>query len=546
MIRIAAVLFIVFLVITSFDVADARGNKQKGTTLDSLNIHYLNWYNLDPKSDKVQGVSVDKAYQELLVGKTPKKKIIVAVIDGGVDITHEDLKDKIWVNTDEIPNNQMDDDHNGYVDDINGWNFLGNASGENLDIENFEFVRVINKYKSLYDTITTIQNLTKEDRENYTQYQHCLKRYNDEIEEITSQLEELNEFRTKLDSALVLLSPYTKNKEPKLDEIEKVEPKNKQEADAKKLLKYILKRGFTYKMLDYETIELNKELNTSLNIELNGRIIVGDDCYNPNEKNYGNNDVTGPSAEHGSFVSGIIAANRNNNKGINGIADNVEIMVLRAVPDSDEYDKDVVLSIRYAVDNGANIINMSFGKEFSPLKNLVDDAILYAESHGVLLIHASGNEAANCDTVESYPTKRLNDNSLVKNWITVGANAKIGNKTLPGVFSNYGQKTVDVFAPGVDIISLFPGSKYDLESGTSFSSPVTSGVAALVWSYYPELTAVELKDILLASALKNSKKVYRPNITTYKKTKVRFATLSVTGGIINAYEALKLAESRTK
>jgi len=545
MIRIAAILLVLFLVITSSEVAYALGNKQKGTTLDSLNLHYLNWYNLDPKSDKVQGVSVDKAYQELLVGKTPKKKIIVAVIDGGVDITHEDLKDKIWVNTDEIPNNQMDDDHNGYVDDINGWNFLGNASGENLDIENFEFVRVLNKYKSLFDTITTTQNLTKEEKENYIQYQHCLKRYNDEIEEITSQLEELNEFRTKLDSALVLLSPYTKNKEPKLDEIEKVKPKNKQEADAKKLLKQILKRGFTYKMLDYETIELNKELNTSLNIELNGRMIVGDDCYNPNEKNYGNNDVIGPSAEHGSFVSGIIGANRNNNKGINGIADNVEIMVLRAVPDGDEYDKDVAFSIRYAVDNGANIINMSFGKEFSPLKTLVDEAILYAESHGVLLVHASGNEAANCDTVESYPTKRLNNNSFVKNWITVGANTKIGNKTLPGVFSNYGQKTVDVFAPGVDIISLFPGSKYDMESGTSFSSPVASGVAALVWSYYPELTAVELKDILLASALKYPKKVYLPNITTYKKTKVKFSSLSVTGGIINAYEALKLAENKT-
>ncbi len=519
--------------------------KKGGTTIDSLNSHYLNWYNLDAKENKIQGVSVDKAYQELLVGKSPKKKIIVAVIDGGVDVTHEDLEGKIWVNADEIPNNQIDDDQNGFIDDINGWNFLGNASGENLDIENYEFVRILNKYKPLYDTITNAQSLTKEDLENYTLYQRCLKRYNEEIKDITYQLKEFNEFKTKLDSAIALLDIYTKNTKPNLEEIEKVKPRNKQEAEAKKFLRLIFKRGFTYPMLDYESEELNKKLNTSLNLELNGRNVVGDDCYNKNQKNYGNNDVAGPSAEHGSFVAGIIAANRNNNKGINGIADNVEIMVLRAVPDGDEYDKDVALSIRYAVDNGANIINMSFGKEFSPLKNMVDEAILYAESHGVLLVHAAGNEAANCDTMESYPTKRLNDNSNINNWINVGANAKIGNKTLPGVFSNYGQQTVDVFAPGVYIISLFPGSKYDLESGTSFSSPVTSGVAALVWSYYPELTALELKEILLASASRYSKKVYLPNITSYKKTKVKFTTLSVTGGIINAYEALKLAENKT-
>lgn len=519
--------------------------KKGGTTIDSLNSHYLNWYNLDAKENKIQGVSVDKAYQELLVGKSPKKKIIVAVIDGGVDVTHEDLEGKIWVNADEIPNNQIDDDQNGFIDDINGWNFLGNATGENLDIENYEFVRILNKYKPLYDTITNAQSLTKEDLENYTLYQRCLKRYNEEIKDITSQLKEFNEFKTKLDSAIALLDIYTKNTKPNLEEIEKVKPRNKQEAEAKKFLRLIFKRGFTYPMLDYESEELNKKLNTSLNLELNGRNVVGDDCYNNNQKNYGNNDVAGPSAEHGSFVAGIIAANRNNNKGINGIADNAEIMVLRAVPDGDEYDKDVALSIRYAVDNGANIINMSFGKEFSPLKNLVDEAILYAESHGVLLVHAAGNEAANCDTMESYPTKRLNDNSYITNWINVGANAKIGNKTLPGVFSNYGQQTVDVFAPGVYIISLFPGSKYDLESGTSFSSPVTSGVAALVWSYYPELTALELKEILLASASRYSKKVYLPNITSYKKTKVKFTTLSVTGGIINAYEALKLAENKT-
>ncbi len=513
-----------------------------GTSIDLLDNTYLNWYNLDYKTDKVIGVSVNKAYNELLVNKTPKKKMIVAVIDAGVDIHHEDLQGKIWVNKNEIPENGIDDDHNGYIDDINGWNFIGSISGKNIIYENYEYVRIVAKYQSVFDSIETEAGVDVKDLESFKLYSTCKAQYDLEYQGYIYTKEGTENFKQSIDSIINVLEPYTKTLSPTFDQIEAIKTKNKAHASSKKYLHRLYKSGFTVESLDDYLEYIDENLNFYLNVDLKAREIIGDDVDDFDDAFYGNNDVMGPTSEHGCFVAGIIAANRNNNIGIDGIADSVEIMVLRTVPDGDEDDKDVALSIKYAVDNGANIINMSFGKDHSPNKYMVDQAIRYAEEKGVLMVHAAGNESYNNDAITHYPDRLLDDENGVENWIAVGASSKSNDKYLAGSFSNYGKTTVELFAPGVDVISLYPESKYHLASGTSFSSPVVSGVAALVWSYYPELSVAELKDVLLESATVYDRKVILPSDGMQKDQKVKFSTLSITGGIANAYKALQLAE----
>ncbi|MCA6434434.1 MAG: S8 family serine peptidase, partial [Cytophagales bacterium] len=279
------------------------------------------------------------------------------------------------------------------------------------------------------------------------------------------------------------------------------------------------------------------------NAEFDSRQIVGDNYSDFFEKGYGNNDVKGPDPLHGTHVAGIIAADRKNNLGIKGIADNVKIMAVRAVPNGDERDKDVANAIIYAVDNGAKIINMSFGKSFSPEKEVVDRAVKYAEQKGVLLIHAAGNEGDDIDVEKNFPTKKYLNGKEAKNWIEVGASSWGSDENFVGSFSNYGKKGVSLFAPGVQIYSTTPGNTYKNEDGTSMASPSTAGVAALLMSYFPNLTAIEVKDILEKSTRKfDNLKVQKPG----SKELVSFSELSSSGGLVNAYEAVKMAKESKK
>jgi subtilisin family serine protease len=278
-----------------------------------------------------------------------------------------------------------------------------------------------------------------------------------------------------------------------------------------------------------------------LNIDFDPRNKVGDNPNDATERFYGCNRVSGPKGDHGTHVAGIIAAARNNNIGMNGVADNVKIMVLRVVPDGDERDKDIANAIRYAADNGAKIINMSFGKGFSPQKNVVDEAVEYAVQKGVLLVHAAGNDNNNIDTTNNFPRAIYLNNSVASSWLEVGASNWKSGKNIPADFSNYGKQTVDVFAPGVDIYSCIPESKYASFNGTSMASPVTAGVAALIWSYYPQLNAVQVKDIIMKSVVPVKGKVLIPGT----KKKIKMTELCKTGGIVNAYQAIKLAYNIT-
>jgi subtilisin family serine protease len=517
------------------------------SSLDSMDMKQLNWYNLDPFTDTIQGASVDKTYREILSTLAPRKKIVVAVIDGGVDINHTDLEGKIWTNPDEIADNGIDDDHNGYVDDIHGWNFLGNPAGENIQYENYEYVRIFKKYDSLYRNIKSIRDLPKAERSNYRYYLASRKEYQTERMKFETEKSYIEFFESAYNNATRIVMDFLGKDTLVPADLDAINTEIDSVKKSANFLSYVYTQGLTPESLKEYKQYNNNHLNKKLNLEANYRAILSDDPADIRDTDYGNNDIKGPSSDHGTFVSGIIAASRDNGKGINGIAGNAEIMVLRAVPDGDEYDKDIALAIHYAVDNGANIINMSFGKSFSPQKKFVDEALQYAGRKNVLVVHSAGNDAYDIDETVQYPSKTFGDGTTASNYITVGATTGKLSEFLVAYFSNYGRENVDLFAPGVDIVSLYPDDKYNLASGTSFSGPVVSGVAAMIWSYYPELKASEIKDIILQSVTRFEKlKVYYPADEGKRNKKTKFRHLSRTGGIVNAYNAMQLAEKMTK
>ncbi|WP_210420725.1 S8 family peptidase [Chitinophaga sp. XS-30] len=504
-----------------------------------------NWQLLSYDTDSVYGIGVEKAYRELLKGKK-SQTVIVAVLDSGIDTTHEDLKPVLWHNPREIPGNNIDDDGNGYVDDVYGWNFLGAKDGSSVKEDSDEATREYFRMKKKYvDPDSALAPDSKE-----LAYWNRLK---DRIERPSSQNKSNYKMMLKVQENLLqceaILSEYLKTTDFSLKQLDTIRSNDQDVMLAKsfalRLLNSTGEEGMTYQALKTDLAEYIKDLKRKA--DFSGQepkdkraTIVGDNLNDINDKYYGNADVMGQFATHGTHVSGIIAAARGNELGIDGVADNVRIMTVKVVPEGDERDKDVALGIRYAVDNGAQIINMSFGKGFSPQKEWVDDAIRYAEEKGVLLVHAAGNDGANNDEVENFPKDTYNDGREANNLITVGAlgNGRTGSK-IAG-FSNYGKKEVDVFAPGVQIYSTIPGgNKYNNASGTSMASPVVAGAAALILSYYPDLSARQLKEIIekTASPLPENL-VNKPGA---KDETIDFSELSTSGGMVNVYEALKLA-----
>lgn len=526
------------LVIPTFLQAQRGPSK----SVDSLDEKFLNWHTLDLKDDKIPGASIERAY-DFLDGKKAKATIVVAVIDAGIDLEHEDLSNKIWVNEDEVPDNGLDDDGNGYVDDVHGWNFLGNADGEDIHHENFEYVRIYRDLDKKYGTKVK-SDLPESEKEEYDYYKRLEKMVKSNQDTYVNAIEQINEFKRlyKKNNGYVeamLDEGYTE------EELREWQPESQNLLEAKGFMMEVFKQGVTLEIIDQQKESVEKFLKYHLNPELNARDIIGDDLSVLNDMPYGNPDCEGPDPFHGTFVAGLIGAERNNGVGLDGIAANVKLMSLRAVPDGDEYDKDVANAIRYAVDNGAKIINMSFGKAFSPETHLVYEAARYAEENGVLLIHAAGNDAKDIVAKPNFPNAFPEEGDRIESYLTVGANSIDRKKELPARFSNYSEERVDLFAPGVLVSSTFPNDQYGLSNGTSFAAPIVSGVAALIWSYYPNLTALEVKEILLSTVTDyGRKKVFIPGGGADPE-KIRFRELSVTGGMVNAYEALKEAEKRS-
>lgn len=485
------------------------------------------WGHLDLIKDTIPGMSVDKAYAEIIKNKKGQTTI-VAVIDSGIDIDHEDLSGSIWKNSKEIPNNGKDDDNNGYVDDVYGWNFLGTAYDEQL-----EYVRLLATGNTSHPRYAEAQAEYNKEFEKYSGYKT-------NYEQIAQQIKNADEALTK----------HFKKKEYTKAEVNAISKDNKALEQPVAIAKYFYSLDFeslskAYDEITNDLVDITERLNYHLNKNFKGRT-TGDNIDDINDKKYGNNNVkpVKKAESHGTHVAGIIAATRNNGKGANGVANNVKIMSLRAVPNGDEYDKDIALAIRYAADNGAKIINTSFGKYYSPHSDWVRDAIAYAGEKDVLIVNAAGNESLDLDKKEVYPNDAIGIGAEVSdNFITVGSlDPKYGSEMVSD-FSNYGKINVDIFAPGGKIYSTFPENEYKAIGGTSMAAPAVAGIAALIRSQYPQLKASQVKQIILDSGLPLTNKVVVGGDNSNVKP---FKDLSKSGKIANAYNALILAAEVAK
>lgn len=500
------------------------------------------WQLLDPTADRVIGVGAKRAERELLAGKQPKRTVLVAVIDGGIDTAHANLKANLWTNPKEVAGNGKDDDNNGYVDDVRGWNFIGGKDGKDVQYDLLEVTRLYARCTKTGSGPTA--KLPPPDAATCKRASEEYEKARAENQQMQQQLQQISMVSTRVNDILrraLGTDSLTRAK------VTAYQPTNAETQQAKALWLRLADAGITPEDVAEALKDAESRAKYGLDPEYDPRPIVGDDLANTAERHYGNADVMGPDAKHGTHVAGIIGAVRGIPGGVEGIASAVKIMMVRTVPDGDERDKDVANAIRYAVDNGAQIINMSFGKGFSPEKAVVDEAVKYADSKGVLMVHAAGNDGENLAEKPSFPTPRYLSGGKPNNWIEVGASSWKGLDSLAAPFSNYGKAQVDLFAPGVDILSTVPGGGYERESGTSMAAPVVSGVAALLMSYYPNLSAADVKRILLDSVTRYAdQQVVRPGAENGEK--VPFGSLSATGGIVNAYQAVKLAEqlSQTK
>ena len=519
---------------------------------------FQTWQLLDYQQDSVYGTSVNRAYKELLVGKKAVP-VIVAVIDEGVDIRQEDLQGHIWTNEKELAGNGIDDDHNGYIDDTHGWNFLGGKNGKNIYATSSEADREFYRLAPAFPDKDSSRYASNSDYAYFTKVRAL--HIQDSIDRHKDNYPAMSAIIQRLATADSLVKKQTHLSAIHYQDVIDYHPGDsagmaakgfltafysRQKPDRKAMsLDSVVATGRAYMTTMQEQQELYRQVSNDPSVQR--KEIVGDNPFDISDTHYGNPLVGDHLADHGTHCSGIIAAGRNNGIGMDGVTDHVLIMPVRAVNEGlfgDERDKDIALAIRYAVDNGARVISMSFGKRLSPQQQWVEDAVKYAEKKGVLMVRAAMNDHLNNDSVPCFPTADFIDHSgSAKNMISVGASSIDTGFALTAPFSNYGQTKVDLFAPGVDIYSSYPDNKYQYASGTSMATPVVAGIAALIMEYYPDLTDVQVKTILLESVTPlRGKMVYKPGT----KEKVDFATLSSTGGIVNAYNALKMAATVSK
>lgn len=544
-----------FFFITIFISCKARYN----TNL-LLKNSTLSWHHKDFYLDSVFGISLDKWYTENESLKT-KNQIIVAVIDTQIDLNHEDLQGQLWINKKEIPNNGIDDDKNGYVDDVNGWNFIGHQKNSFLRFRNFEYTRIIKNKDAFFkynirekkDSLLYIDDYKRIEKlfdDNLIYYKNWYKSLDYSYSNIQKAKDTLKYFFP--------LENYNIKKLDSMYSIYKINDKtfkqrrNDNDKDLGALINiaiHNIKMGNREKEdLFFQKNQLDSIINKSLNLEYDDRKHIGD---NPIilEKGYGNNRLNENTfqLEHNTSVSSIIGAKRNNNMGFDGFHQNIKIMPLCVAASGDEHDKDIAMAIYYAVDNGAKIINMSFGKEFSLKQEWVTEAFKYAEKNNVLLVHGSGNNNFSVDENSYYPSDidyiRKNKTELVSNFINAGSVSKKTDSTMVSPFSNYGKQNVDIFAPGEDIYIAKPDNEYGYDSGTSFAAPMVSGTAALIWLYYPNLSVQEVKNIILESGVVIDKMVIKPGT---EDEMIHFSELCKTGKILNTYNAMQMAKEVSK
>jgi subtilisin family serine protease len=492
-----------------------------------------NWQLLDDSADHVPGISSERAMRELLAGKSPRRTVLVAIIDNGIDTAHVDLRANLWTNPKEVPGNKKDDDANGFVDDVHGWNFIGNPNGEDVHFDTFEVTREYARChgKPAASGAPPLMDaaLCKQIDADYEKQRSTIQKNVENYRQVADVLQQI--------TPVLKQAAHTDSLTP--DRVKGINTVSPQLSRARQIYLELASQGATAPVIEDGLKSLEGQLKYGLNPDFDTRTIVGDHYSDPTERHYGNGDVMGQDAKHGTHVAGIIGAVRGNGIGVDGIAPAVKFMMIRTVPDGDERDKDIANAIRYATDNGAQIISMSFGKPYSPYKSAVDDAVKYADAHGVLMVHAAGNDGADLSKGKNFPTPVFMGGGHAINWIEVGASSWKGGSDLAAPFSNYGKNEVDVFAPGVDILSTVPGNEYERDSGTSMAAPVVSGLAALIMGYYPSLSAADVRRIIISSVARHADQmVTKPG----SDDKVPFGSLSISGGIVNAYRAIQMAE----
>ena len=521
-------------------IQNIDSNPLKTTPLTDEQLKH--WPAMDLVKDTVPGMSVDKAYSEI-IKKRKGEIVIVGVIDSGVDIDHEDLKNVVWTNPGEIAGNGIDDDKNGFVDDVHGWNFLGDIVGENM-----EYVRIIRKFKPKFEGKSEA-SISAADRENYATYQKAKAEYEKEFSEITANKARYEQILSQLkpthEAMVKKLGKENYTKED-LSALQYPSPQEQQQiAMLSQMLNFADSVPEVLEELEGGIEYFTDRLDNNFNMTKDFRGVLGDNPEDIADNIYGDNNVAGPdptkeNVKHGTHVAGIIAAERNNGIGMDGVANNVKIMAIRAVPDGDEYDKDIALAIRYAVDNGAKVLNTSFGKYYSPQADWVYDAIKYAASKDVLIVNAAGNDGFDLDTVNVYPNDQFDNGSeMADSFLTVGAlNYKYGSEMVAN-FSNYGKTNVDVFAPGVKIWATTPLNTYEFLQGTSMAAPEVAGVAAMIRSFYPNLSAQQVKQILMDSGLSINTQVVLGGESSNTES---FSNISKSGKMVNMYNALIMAD----
>lgn len=510
-----------------------------------------NWHHKDFAKDSVFGISLNKWYAESNVKKN-KNRIIVAVVDTQIDLEHRNLRSKIWVNIQEVPNNGVDDDKNGYVDDVNGWNFVGLKRAGYYRFDHFEYTRIL-RHKDLffsenknpkYDSL--VFKRAEKFQEYYSEYyKNWLSSNVFLLTKWKKSVDALNHFFPKND--------YTYSQLDSLYEIYKNNNKSYQERkrdndeDLGALIDY-MRVNYEVEIKNYDDLLRRKNQNDSiLNRNLNVDLEIRNNVPQDRKNGYGNSKMNVNKSQniHSTMVSSLIAGNTKNNIGTKGFHENILIMPISISVSGDEHDQDIANAIYYAVDNGAKVINMSFGKDFSLTQDLVTEALIYAQKHDVLVVHISGNDSCSIDKNTYYPIDYdyYNQNEMVTNFINVGSISKRTDSTMVSPFSSYGKQNVDIFAPGEEIYVAKPGNEYGYDSGTSLAAPMVSGTAALIWLYYPKLTVQEVKSIILESGITVDQKVIKPGTDNEM---VPFSELCKTGKILNTYNAMKMAEEVSK
>lgn len=492
------------------------------------------WALGDPDADQVEGTRTTRAYAELAL-TPPEKPILVAVIDSGIDIKHPDLKDVIWTNPGEAGGKPgVDDDGNGFIDDVHGWNFIGSRDGKQLVAGRMEVTRQLARARKSVAAKTATPEQSDELARLEAQYLQLRGQYAQEFLSLSMSAAVLTELMNGMAAQGL--------KDNSLAGIAAFVPTRPSGEIYKDFYLRHAARIASPSDIRQRVDQARATLDIQLGLDFDESAVIGDDPNRLDEKGYGNPLVADdPHAMHGTHVAGIIGAIRGNGIGTAGQCAWVRILPIRAAPDGDERDKDVANAIRYAVDCGARIINMSFGKGLSPDKAYVDEAVRYAAAHDVLLVHGAGNGAMDCDSGMLFPNPIASatpgsPEERFTNWIEVGASAPERDK-LAAPFSNYGARNVDIFAPGTDILSTTPGGRTGEASGTSMAAPEVAGVAALVWTQHPELSAVQLRQALLDNARRfPDLRVVQPG-TSNKR--VPFASLSASGGIVDAWLTLR-------